>query len=154
MIGFVLPWWAKYVALALLVAAVWGHGWVKGNGHGTAKLSAYIGKQAEQAAITRGKRAAVTERVVTEYVKKSGETKTVIEYVDRKVIEYVAQNPTGLCIDPEWVRVHDAAAVNRVPPAPGKPDGPVRPSPANDRPDRRAGLGDGYLQLRAASSLR
>jgi len=27
-----LPWWTKYAALAALVAAIWGHGWVKGSG--------------------------------------------------------------------------------------------------------------------------
>ena len=25
-----LPWWAKYVALTALVAAIWGHGWLRG----------------------------------------------------------------------------------------------------------------------------
>jgi len=155
MMGLLIPPWAKWLALALLVAAIWGHGWVRGNAHGTAKLGAYIGKQAEQAAIVRGKRAAVTERVVTEYVKVAGKTRTVTETVEKEVIRYVATNPDGMCIDPEWVRLHNLAAGNRVPDHGRKPDAtvPATRGPARQT-DRGADPSDGHLELRSASSLR
>jgi hypothetical protein len=38
----VLPLPYRLLGLALLVAAVWGHGWIKGANHGESKLAAFV----------------------------------------------------------------------------------------------------------------
>ena len=37
----IMPWWAKPLAVLLLLAATWGHGWMRGASHGEAKLAAF-----------------------------------------------------------------------------------------------------------------
>ncbi len=37
----ILPWWAKPLAMLLLLGATWGHGWIKGANHGEEKLEAF-----------------------------------------------------------------------------------------------------------------
>ena len=78
------PWaWAARLSIyAALVAAIFGFGWVKGDEHGTEKLTEYVGKQAKQAASVVVKQGAVTEKVVDHYHEVAGKTKTVTVYVD------------------------------------------------------------------------
>jgi len=124
---FAGPWgWAfKWGAIALLVGAVWLHGWVKGNGHGTEKLSDYIAKQAtETVRIARG-RDVVTTKVVKEYIKVQGKTQIVEKVVTREVVKYAETNP-GYCLDPAWRLLHDGAATNTVPGSPGGTDAAPR----------------------------
>jgi hypothetical protein len=35
------PWWYRWAALAVLVAAVWGHGWTTGAGHVQGKFNTF-----------------------------------------------------------------------------------------------------------------
>jgi hypothetical protein len=110
------PWaWAARLAIyAALVAAIFGFGWVKGDEHGTEKLTEYVGAQAKQSAAVVVKQGAVTEKVVDHYIQVAGKTKTVVQYVDREVTKYAESNP-GNCLDAEWRRLHDAAATNTIP---------------------------------------
>lgn len=141
-LGFVVPimgsllanWQriALYAALgAAVVGLVWGHGYHKGS----QRLFEYKGDQAVAAVEVVKRQAAVTERIVTRYVERAGATRTVTEFVDREVIRYVENNP-GLCLDPDWRRLHDAAAANRLPDPARAPDDPVRAPPA--APGRRS----------------
>lgn len=66
---------------------------------------------------------AVTERVVTKYVKVQGETKTKIEYRDREVIKYVQANLDQFPLSNAFVSLHDAAAANTVPDSASAVDG-------------------------------
>lgn len=106
---------ARAAIVAIILLAAFLTGWVKGNDHGTKKLTDYIGKQAVEASRINAARNTVTERVVTQYVKVAGETKTKIEYRDREVIRYVDANLDQCPLTVAWVGLHDSAALNTVP---------------------------------------
>lgn len=102
------------VALALFV-----FGWIKGNNHGTAKLTAYQGEQAKAAIKVITKQGAITERVVVKYRERVVKGATVTQTVKEEVIKYVESKPLALScmLDLRWVRLHDAAVLGAVPPA-------------------------------------
>lgn len=102
------PW------LLLVIASALGLAWFKGYQVGAEKLETYRAEQFAAATKINTQRAAVTERVVTQYIKVAGKTRTVTEYVDREVIKYADSNP-GVCLDGAWRVLHDAAADNTVP---------------------------------------
>lgn len=116
---------AKWGVIALLVVAVWVHGWVKGNAHGTEKLNEHVAKQAIEAVRIAKGREKVTTEVVTQYVRVRGATEVVTRTVEKEVIRYADANP-GYCLDSPWRVLHDDAASNRVPGAGLKPDGALR----------------------------
>jgi hypothetical protein len=120
---------AKWGVIALLCAAIFGFGWVKGNQHGTGKLTEYQGAQAVASAALVVKQGKVTERIVTKYVKVRGETQTVTQTVEKEVVRYAESNP-GLCLDADWRRLHDAAALNTVPDGAARTDGEGGAPPA------------------------
>lgn len=97
------------------------------------------------------KQGEVTTKVVTQYVKVKGDTQKSIEYVDREVIKYAEAN-TGLCLDADWRRLHDAAAINRIPKSGQQLDGESATSAAITIRLRSAhslaSLADGYGELR------
>lgn len=103
------------------------------------------------------KQGAVTERVVTQYVKVAGKTQIVTETVEKEVVKYAEANP-GMCLDLEWRRLHDSAASNAVSsPAKQPNDGLRAPriAASGDSPtDSSPSPANGFLELRAASSLR
>lgn len=115
LLGMILPWWARWAGIALLVAAVFGFGWFKGNDHGTEKLNTYIQKVAQEATRIAVKRTAITEMIITQYVTKTvPQTQVVTNTVENEVIRYVDANPTGMCIDPTFIRLHNNAALNAI----------------------------------------
>lgn len=119
------------IGLWLLVGAaigfsIWFHGYTKGS----AKLDAYKAAQATEAARIIIKRGEVTERVVTKYVQVAGKTQIVTNTVTNEVTKYADANPTGMCIDAEFVRLHDLAATNQLPKPAIKPSGIMRTTSA------------------------
>ena len=117
-----LPAWAwRVIAYGLLIAALVGFGWVKGNEHGTQKLTDFQAEQAMADAKIIVKQGAVTERIVTRYIKVKGETQTVTQEIQKEVTRYVETAPR-LVLDADWVRLHDRAA-RAVPEATGDADG-------------------------------
>ena len=125
-LGFsLLQNWQRIAIYAALAAAVLGITWMHGYGKGSARLFEAQAEQARAAVAIVLKQGAVTERVVTRYVEVAGATQVVTQYVDREVSRYAESNP-GSCLDPDWRRLHDLAASNRLPDAPGAPHGPVR----------------------------
>jgi len=63
----VLPWWAKWLAFAALVAACSAFSYVRGDDHGTQKLVDYIGKQASQTVVIVKREVQVVTKVETKY---------------------------------------------------------------------------------------
>ena len=123
---------AKWGVIALVVAGAGLTGFVKGNAYGTAKLDAYIGQQAVAAVALAVKQGEVTTKIVNRYIKVRGETQVVTKTVEKEVVKYAQANP-GLCLDPAWRVLHDAAAANAVP-APGlRLDGEMRAAPSATR---------------------
>ena len=107
------------VLLAVVAAA--GLMFFKGYQLGRGALDDYIGKQAVEAVRIVTLRGQVTERVVTHYVKVAGETQVVTNTIEKEVVRYAETHP-GACLDPDWGRLHDAAALNAVPQPPGAAD--------------------------------
>lgn len=132
--AFLNPW------VLLAIAAAAGFVFFKGYQLGRGALDDYIGKQAVAAVKIIQKQGAVTEKVVTRYIKVKGDTQVVTQTVEKEVVKYADRNP-GLCLDPEWRVLHDAAALNRVSPGPaGLHDGGrAAPAPATGlkRPESR-----------------
>lgn len=114
------PW------ILLVIACVLGLAWFKGYQTGAGKLEAYRTEQFTAAIEINTKRAKVTEKVVTRYVEVAGATQVRTEYIQREVADYAETNPDGLCLDPDWRRVHDSAALNPIPDPAGSPAGALR----------------------------
>ena len=97
----------------MLIAAFGGWSWFKGNEHGTAKLTEYIGAQAKETvriAAVRAKVVTVTEtkyqdRIKTIYVKGDTITKEVPVYVTKT-------DDAGCTIPTGFVREYNAAWSN------------------------------------------
>lgn len=116
---------AKWGVIAALLAAFGGWAWFKGNEHGTQKLIDFKAAQAVEAVRLKEFRQVVTEKVVTKFIQVAAKTKVVTNTVHDEVIRYVETNP-GYCLDARWGELHDAAADNTLPGAPGRTDGPSR----------------------------
>lgn len=125
MFGFPIPDWAiKACCYLLVAAALIGTGFVFGQ---RSVYADWLEEKAELATkalkiVTR--QGAVTEKVVTRWREKQAETRTVTETIEREVTKYVDSKPLTLAclLDPQWVRLHDAAA-SALPPATGGTDG-------------------------------
>lgn len=120
---------ARLGVVALVAVSLFGYGWFKGNSHGTQKLIDYQAKQALEAVRIAQGRERVTTQVVTKYVQKAAETRVVTQYVEKEVVRYEQANP-GYCLDADWRRLHDAAALNTVPNSPSGTDVPPRAAEA------------------------
>lgn len=119
----------RILAVAVFALALVAFGWFKGNAHGTQKLFDYKAEQATEAVRINTARNIVTEKIVKQYIKVAGETKIVTETVEKEVVRYAEANP-GYCLDLEWRRLHDRAALNTVSVAGGSMDGAPRASEA------------------------
>ena len=112
---------AIYTLIATTIGiAIWGHGYHKGS----IKLYEYQAEQARAAVVIVTKRGAVTEKVITKYIKVRGETQYVTQYVEKEIPVYEKSNP-GYCLDGAWRRLHDAASANSVPESPALSDGEI-----------------------------
>ena len=118
---------AKWGVIALLAVAAGTFGWVKGNDHGTQKLLDYQAKQAEASIKVIVKQGAATERVVVKYRDRIKMVEGVTTTIEKEVTKYVDSKPLALAcyLDNRWVRLHNAAAINAVPP----PAGPIDDTP-------------------------
>jgi hypothetical protein len=120
--GFALGNWQRiaiYGALALAaISIVWGHGYHKG----VQRLWDYQVEQAQQAVKIVVKQGAVTERVVTKYIKVQAKAQIIERTIEKEVIRYAETHP-GLCLDHQWRRLHDAAALGAIPEPAAPADG-------------------------------
>lgn len=119
--GFIIGQWQRLAIYALLAVILLGGaaGW--GYHKGVQRLWDYQAEQARETVKVVVKQGQATERVVTRYVRVQGETRVVTETIEKEIPTYVVQNP-GLCLDPGWRRLHDSAAANAIPAAPGATD--------------------------------
>ncbi len=110
-----LPPWVMWLALAVLVAAATGWGWVKGAASVQEDWNTERAVQAIAVLRVQVKQLEVTERVVTQYVDRVRVVREQADAVIREVPVYVPQScdadgrlPAG------WRVLHDAAASGRV----------------------------------------
>lgn len=122
-LDFVTGQWQRLAIYALLAVILLGAaaGW--GYHRGVQRLYDYQVAQAQQAVKVIVKQGEVTTKVITRYVKVQAATEHAAAGVKEEVHRYEARN-AGSCLDPEWGRVHDAAATNTLPPPTGGADGP------------------------------
>lgn len=119
-----LPPWAKLAALAALVAAVAGWGYVCGARSVQEKWEFAKLHQIANIAETRGQQAKVTERIVTQYVDRVRTVREAGETIVREVPVYVpAQCDADGHLPAGWRVLHDAAAS-------GQPADPARTADA------------------------
>lgn len=104
----------KLLVAALIVGAAFSAGYVRGLRSGMERFNDYVAEQAQAAVQIVRRQGAATERVVTRYMKVKGDTEIVTRIVQQDIVKYVEAHSGG-CIDPDWVRLHNAAAVNTVP---------------------------------------
>lgn len=103
-----------------------GFCWWKGYESGAAKLERYKEAQFAKAEEIKTKRAEVTERIVVKYVQVAGKTQVVKEEITKEVVRYVEKAGNSVCLNPEWRRLHDAAARNELSQGGQPPAGPMR----------------------------
>ena len=158
-LGFILPIlgnWQRIAIYAALIGmaclTIWMHGYFKGK----QALYEYQAAQAQEATRIAGVREKVTTKTVIKYVEKQAKTETVIKEVEKEVTRYAEANPDGLCIDSEWGRLHNNAALNLSLPT-GNPAGGLRApgsSPSIKFPYRVPSPPDRNTELRETSSVR
>ena len=128
-----LPWWWRWAGLALIVVGSMGYGWMKGDQHGTKKLTDFQGQQAIAAQKIITRHGEITERVVMQYRDRVVKGDTITKTIEKKVTEYVESKPLALScmLDSRWVRLHDAAAIGEIPDSAANPAGGLRAPTAN-----------------------
>lgn len=133
MIGLLLGSWQRVAIYASLAALLLGMAELDGYRRGEKKLYEYQAEQANAAVAIVTKRGAVTEKVITKYVKVAGKTQVVTNTIEKEVLKYAN---AGTCLDDDWRMLHDAAA-NNLPETSGDPDAVVLQAGAH-----AASLGD------------
>ena len=110
-----LPPWVMWLALAVLVAAATGWGWVKGAASVQEDWNTERAAQTMTVLRVEVKQVEVTERIVTQYVDRVRVVREQADTIIREVPVYVPQScdadgrlPAG------WRVLHDAAASGRV----------------------------------------
>ena len=106
-----LPSWVMWLALAVLVAAATGWGWVKGAASVQAEWDAERAVQTIAVLRVEVKQAEVTERVVTQYVDRVRTVREAGETIIKEVPVHVpAQCDADGRLPAGWRVLHDAAA--------------------------------------------
>ena len=122
MIAMLLGNWQRIALYAVVILFALSTAAGIGYHRGVKQLWDYQVEQAKEAVKVVVKQGAVTERIVTKYVKVQGRTRVITNTVEREVVKYADTN-TGSCLDAAWGRLHDAAATRAFPEAPGPSDG-------------------------------
>lgn len=105
------------IVAAVLIAAFIG-GWIKGNNHGTAKLTDYIGKQAVETVRIGEAREKVVVKTEIEYRDRIKKVYVKGDTIEKEVTKYVTQTDDSACIVPVGFVREYAAAWGNVPPGP------------------------------------
>lgn len=101
---------AKWGVIGALLVAFGGWAWVKGDEHGTEKLTAYIGKQAVETVRIGAARVVIVKEIETKYVDRVRVIYQRGATIEREVKVYVTQVDDAGCVVPVgFVREHNAA---------------------------------------------
>ena len=113
----------RLLVVALIAAALFGFGWLKGAGHVQAEWDAEVVKQSLTAARVEKAQAQATAKVVTKYVDRVKIVRQAGETIIKEVPVYVSAQADAACVLPRgFVRLHDAAAANEIPGPAGSAD--------------------------------
>lgn len=115
----VLPWWAKYLALAMLVCAAYGMGRLQEARRGAAAMTEYVAKQAGQTVTIVKREVQVVTRVETRYRDRIHKIYVQGEQIENRIPEIVTPDvDRRLPLPAGFVRILDAAWT-------GEPVGPA-----------------------------
>lgn len=141
MLTTLIPAPYRWLAIALLAAALVALGWIKGAGHVQDQWDLAVVKQSLTTEIIKTKQAEATINTVTQYVDRIKIVRTAGETIIKEIPRYV---PSDTCTLPAGFRLlHDAAATGHDPDAAGIADAqPV------DAQDLALTLSDNYTACR------
>ena len=118
-----IPWPYRWLLLGLFAAALLGVGWMKGAAQVQARWDAEIARQAAQTAQVQQQQAEASVQVVTQYVDRIKVVREKGDAIIKEAPIYVPVEADAACtIQRGFVRLHDAAATNAIPRAPGIAD--------------------------------
>lgn len=140
---------ARAGVYVLIAVSLFTFGFMKGCEYESAEHIEFLAEQEKEGNRIAAVRREITIEVQKEYIKQAGKTEIVTEYVKKEVERYAATNTT-MCIDDNWLRLHDAAARNEVPKSGSGLDGKVYPAIAYWESGRWQGLSHNYEKPRGA----
>lgn len=100
---------ARIGVLAVVALAVWGHGFWKGNEHGTEKLVNYQAAEAKADTELAAARQVVVTQIQTKYVDRIKVVREQGETITKEVHHYVTQQDDAVPVPVGFVRVFNAA---------------------------------------------
>ena len=114
---------AKILGAALIVATLWGWGYVTGRSHVQQAWDASVTEHAKQSAKQIVAEARMSNEVLKAHAETERKANAAAEVIEREVIRYVQQPDKPCPVDPEFERLFDAlsrmpeSAADRVPAA-------------------------------------
>jgi hypothetical protein len=106
--NFVLPFWAKYVAIAVLATVIYGWGYTNG-------LQKVYKEQANVVPQIVFKQGKVTTKVVTKYIKIREKQEKIDKEIRNEGNSYAIRFPTdSYTFNNEFVRLHDNSVTGRI----------------------------------------
>jgi hypothetical protein len=105
---------ARLGVYVLIAVSLFSFGFLKGCQYESAERLELLAEQAKEGNRIAAARREVTIEVQKVYIEKAGKTEIVTEYVNTEVERYAPTN-TSMCIDDNWIRLHDAAAEGKLP---------------------------------------
>ena len=108
--SIVLPWWAKWLALAMLLAAVYGTGRLHEARVGQEKHAEYVAAQAKQTGVILRKQVVVVTKVDVKYRDRIQKIYVQGEQIGKAIPQYVTPADVGsFGVNAGFVRIVDAA---------------------------------------------
>jgi hypothetical protein len=105
-----IPLWARLALLAALAGACYFAGFVKGDDHGTAKLTDYLGKEAAADQKLMQAREKIVTQIETKYVDRIKTVTVKGDEIIKEVPVYVTAKDDAGCVVPVgFVREYNAA---------------------------------------------
>jgi hypothetical protein len=119
--NFILPWYAKWVALFVLALSIFFYGYVKGSSNEQNKVAI----KEIQIVYKQGK---VTERIVTKYIKIKQKQQVIDNKTQSEGSSYAIKFPNdSYTFNNEFVRLYDNSATGTISTLPsGEPAGDSR----------------------------
>lgn len=124
----VLPLWARLTAYALLAAAIFTTGWVKGTGweqHKQSKKDLKVERLVQKVYVER---VVISEKAAEQIIKVVEKVRTVTKETIKEVPTYVSANDCPM--SPGFRVLHDAAAAGQLPDPARIADAAAVPAPA------------------------
>lgn len=109
-LGLIPSWAWRWIALGLVMVSAAGFGWVKGNEHGTQKLTAYIGEQAAETVRLRSAKEKIVTLTETKWRTKIEKVIVQATQNEKEAKDHVTtKDDAGCTVTDGFVRVYDAA---------------------------------------------